>query len=281
MHPLWMPLSDAPMPSLLAGLPMYDLPEVRRATDDWWRGLARAFRRQGIADVPKHLSRRISRAQLWQAPDLLFAQTCGFPFTHAFATALAPIATPYYAAPGCSGPEYSSLIVIREDDPAASLLELRGRIVAINARDSHSGCNILRAMTAPLAGGGRFFGRTVVTGSHRASLAAVARGRAELAAIDCVLYALLERHHRPALTGVRVLTRSPAAPGLPYVMHANQPPEMLARLRAGLFEALADPALAASRDALLIAGAELLPRSAYECIRAWARQAQRPRRGAA
>ena len=36
----------------VASLPMYDLPELRAATDAWWRGLAQAFRREGIADLP-------------------------------------------------------------------------------------------------------------------------------------------------------------------------------------------------------------------------------------
>src|SRR6185312_8107473 len=31
----------------VASLPMYDLPELRAATDAWWKGLARAFRREG------------------------------------------------------------------------------------------------------------------------------------------------------------------------------------------------------------------------------------------
>jgi ABC-type phosphate/phosphonate transport system substrate-binding protein len=262
------------MPALLAGLPMYDLPEVRAATDAWWRGLARAFRRLGIADVPERLSRNIARERMWRAPRLLFSQTCGFPFTHAFAGQLELVATPCYGAAGCGGPDYLSLIVVREDEPARALVELRGRVVAINGPGSHSGCSILRAMAAPLAGGRRFFGRTVVTGSHRASIAAVARGAADLAAIDCVLYALLERHAPHALAGVRVLTRSPPAPGLPYVTHTSQPADMLERVRAGLFEALADPSLAGCRDALLITGAEALPRSAYDCMRMWAGQAR-------
>lgn len=269
--PVW---NGPPMPALLAGLPMYDLPEVRAATDAWWRGLARAFRREGVADVPGRLSRNMARGRMWRAPELLFSQTCGFPFTHAFAGQLEVVATPCYAAAGCVGPDYRSLIVVREDEPARALVEFRGRIVAINAPDSHSGCNILRAMTAPLAGGRRFFGRTVVTGSHRASIAAVSRSTADLAAIDCVLYALLERHRPAALAGIRVLTRSPAAPGLPYVMHASQPTDVLERVRAGLFAALADPALAGCREALLIKGAELLSASAYDCIRAWAGQAR-------
>jgi hypothetical protein len=34
---------------MIAALPMYDWPEIREATDAWWAGLARAFRREGPA----------------------------------------------------------------------------------------------------------------------------------------------------------------------------------------------------------------------------------------
>src|SRR3990172_9299482 len=120
----------------IAGLPMYDLPEATAATDAWWVGLARAFRREGVRDVPDRLYRHGAPVEDWLAPDLLFSQTCGYPLTHALAGRVAPIATPGYAAPGCHGPDYCSLIVVRADDPAAELAELRGRTCAINNPES-------------------------------------------------------------------------------------------------------------------------------------------------
>jgi ABC-type phosphate/phosphonate transport system substrate-binding protein len=247
----------------VAALPMYDLPEIRAATDAWWRGLARALRRQGIADVPARLSHGHAPMELWRSPQLLLAQTCGFPLTHALEGIVQLVATPCYAAPGCRGPEYRSLIVVRADDPVASLAACRGRIAAINGWDSHSGWNVLRAMAAPVAKEASFFGTVTVTGSHAASLAAVRAGRADVAAIDCVTHALLARYRPRAVEGVRPLGWSPAAPGLPYVTHAGRDAGDVARLRAGLLEALADPALAACRDALLLTGAKVLPLLAY------------------
>jgi ABC-type phosphate/phosphonate transport system substrate-binding protein len=176
------------------------------------------------------------------------------------------VATPCYAAAGCAGADYCSLIVVRESDPAPALDALRGRIAANNSPESHSGWNVLRAMVAPLAEGGRFFGEVITTGSHARSLAAVTGGAADVAAIDAVNHALLARHRPQALAGTRVLQRSPRAPGLPYVAAAGTPPDTIERLRAGLFEALADPTLAACREALLIDGAVVLPLGAYDRI---------------
>jgi ABC-type phosphate/phosphonate transport system substrate-binding protein len=251
----------------VAALPMYDLVELRPATDAWWRGLARAFRRQGVPDVPESLVRRARDARLWRDSSLFFAQICGYPLTHEYAGLLQPVVTPCYRADGCGGADYASLIVVREDDPARRLEDLRGRTAAINGPTSHSGWSVLRAMAAPLAAGGRFFERVVVTGRHAASLAAVGSGKADVAAIDAVTCALLARHRPSSISGIRVLDHSPPAPGLPYVTRADATPDLRARLREGLAEALAEPALAACRDALLIDSAEVLPLEAYGRIR--------------
>ncbi len=71
----------------------------------------------------------------------------------------------------------------------------------INGRDSQSGYSALRAIVAPYAGGGRMFSDVSVSGSHRASLRAVAEGRADVATIDAVCWAMAERHEPAAFAG--------------------------------------------------------------------------------
>ena len=249
-----------------AGLPMYDLEELRWATDAWWQALARGFRAAGIADVPSALDHDLRHHALWSRPDLRFGQACGYPLTHEFADELALVATPRYAAPGCEGTGYRSWILVRDGSEILRVEQLAGTRVAINDRGSQSGCNVLKALVAPLAKGGRFFSSVEVTGRHVASIAAVREGRADVAAIDCVTYALLARHRPAALFGTRVVAGSVAAPALPYVAGAAADAEALDRLRAGLRAALADPAAAAARHALLIDGVEFLPLSAYDVI---------------
>ena len=106
----------------------------------------------------------------------------------------------------------------------------------------------------------------VESGGHPNSLALVAAGDADVCAADCVSYALLARHRPAALDGLRSLGHTPSAPGLPYVTKATTDDDTLARLRNGLFAALADPGLAAARADLLIRGADVLPEAAYERI---------------
>jgi ABC-type phosphate/phosphonate transport system substrate-binding protein len=256
---------------MLAALPMYDFEPVRQATDAWWKGLARAFRLQGIQNVPERLTR--SQAErAWRRPDLLLSQMCGFPLVRYRGPKPRLVATPCYRAPGCEGPDYCSVIIVHANDPARQMADLRGRVVAVNGRDSHAGYHVLLSMVAPLAKpGGRFFGRQIITGSHVGSLAAIEAREADVASIDAVTYGLMKRYMANALAGFRVLGRSPRAPGLPYVTAATASDELIQRMREALVDALAEPDLAACRDDLLISGAKLLPIEAYDRIDAMAR----------
>jgi ABC-type phosphate/phosphonate transport system substrate-binding protein len=250
----------------VASLPMYDLPELRAATDAWWQGLARAFGREGIANVPDALDRRASYQEIWTSPDLLLSQTCGYPLKHALSGRVTLVATPCYAAEGCEAASYCSVVIVGADNPVGAIGDLRGARCAINGPDSQSGCNALRALVAPLAERGRFFGIVAVSGGHAASIALVAAGEADVAAVDCVTHALLSRHRPAALAGTRVLCRTPSAPGLPCITREGAEDDLLQRLRAGLARAMADPQLAAARDALLLADAAVLPLAAYDRI---------------
>jgi ABC-type phosphate/phosphonate transport system substrate-binding protein len=245
---------------------MYDLPELAEATNAWWRGLARHFAAQGFRDLPDKLNRQGDPVERLKAPGLLFAQTCGFPLTHRLKDHVQLLATPRYAVPGCAGATYVSWVVVRMDDPAKTPADLRGSRVAYNDDGSQSGYNTLRALIAPIAQGRKFFGEAIESGAHRNSLAMVKAGKADVAALDCVTFALIARNAPQEVQGIRVLRASPTAPGLPYVTAATTPRADLQRLQAGISAAFADPALTETRATLALDGCEILPRSAYDVI---------------
>src|SRR6185437_956069 len=111
------------------------------------------------------------------------------------------------------------------------------------------------ATLAPIAGGAPFFRATIVTGSHEASVAAVAEGGADLASIDCVSFALLKRGRPELIERVAVVAESSASPTLPFIAAAGLPQTTINAVHEALFAALADPNLAHARAALGLKGA--------------------------
>jgi ABC-type phosphate/phosphonate transport system substrate-binding protein len=251
---------------MFASLGMYDLPELAEATDAWWSGLCRHFEAQGFRDFPGTLNRAGDPVGRMKAPGLVFAQTCGFPLTHRLKNHVQLLATPRYAVPGCAGATYVSWIVVRAEDPAKTAADLRGYRVAYNDDGSQSGYNTLRALIAPIVQGRKFFGEAIESGAHRNSLAMVRAGKADVAAVDCVTFALIARNAPAEVQGIRVLRASATAPGLPYVTAAATSAADVARLQAGIAAAFTDPALEETRAALRLDGCEILPRSAYDVI---------------
>lgn len=238
---------------MIAALQMYDWPEVREATDLFWKAIA-----DGLG-VDIALSHPAEFTAPWFRNDLLFAQTCGYPFTHALKGAVSYVGTPHYAADGCDGPDYRSIVFAREVRP---LEAFGGSVAAVNTADSMSGMLAVKLVFAPLARDGRFFARAVATGGHLASLAAVQSGDADVCAIDCVCVEMARRYRPAALEGLVEIARSPAVPGLPWITRAGD----VEALRAALRRVFADPALAAVRERLLLTGFSELPPSAYDRI---------------
>jgi ABC-type phosphate/phosphonate transport system substrate-binding protein len=245
-----------------AMISMYEMPEHTAAVQAWWAGLARHWRAAGLDDVPEHSRVPEDLYELWGAPDLFIAQTCGYPLTHDLKGKVTLVATPCYAAEGCAGSSYCSVIVVRGDSDIRSLDDVAGKVAAINGRDSQSGWHALRHS---LIGRGAP-GRILETGGHRRSMAAVREGRADVAAIDCVTYAGLQAAAPHETAPLRVLARSVSAPSLPFITRRDVPADDLRKLREGLVAAVADPALSDVRSTLLIDGIELLPEGAYDRI---------------
>lgn len=232
----------------LAGLPMYDRPELQAETDQLWSVLREAIRDAGI-DAPRLLSRDTAPRLLWSAPELTLAQTCGLPYVRALRGRVGLLGAPAYAIEGVAPGEYRSAIIVPKGGPAQTLADLAGSLAAVNARDSQSGYAALMTMLAPYALRGRFLGDLLMTGSHAASISAVAEGRADVAAIDAVSWALAERHDA-ATRDVRVIAWSDPTPGLPFITGRESRVPTIARAVEMAIDSLGAPV----REALLIEG---------------------------
>ncbi len=216
---------------MIAGLPMYDRPDTFGANDRLWNLAREALADRGIA-APERLTRGIDTWTLWLRPDLVLAQTCGLPYRTALQGKVELVATPVLDL-HCEPGFYFSEIVVRTDDVRSTPAEFAGARLAVNDRCSQSG------WTAPLewaARNGIGFGNTMLTGSHFDSSLAVAKGDADLAALDALSWKMIERWdaHAPNL---RVMDRTSPTPALPYISAAGSDSDLI---RQALRDAVAD-----------------------------------------
>ncbi len=238
-----------------AALPMYDFPEVRDAVNSLWDDIRRRLDRRGIA-VPRALDRDLPLSALLGDDTLLLAQCCGAHVVRR--PGLRVLGAAGHTVPGCERGRYHSCIVVRTEDlgrwRADRARSLADAVLAVNEPTSHSGRTALLHWLAGQRGQASRAFPTRLTGAHRASLAALREGTADLAGIDAVSLALVEHHAPDEVSGLAVLDRSVAAPALPYVTGRATPAATALALQQALEEALADATTAPARKALLLEG---------------------------
>lgn len=249
----------------VAALTMYVEPaEVR----DAYRQLAEAVAlRLGatLESAPEELP------ALWSHPELLLAQTCGYPWATRLRGQVRLVAAPRYRFEGCNEAEHCAFILVPDTLDVASLADLRGKRVALNGLDSNSGMNLLRLAVAPLAERGRFFGEVIVSESHANSLALLQQGHADVAAVDAVTYGYLQRAQPERVAGLRLLQRTRPSPALPFITAASRSDAEVEALRGALSDSLvADPTLA---ECLAIEGFTAVDEATYLPLLDWRREA--------
>ncbi len=159
---------------------------------------------------------------VWQDPDLLFSQTCGYPYRAKLHGKVQLIGTPDYGLADCPPGYYYSVIVARADDPRETLEEFDGADFAYNEALSQSGWaapigHMLDKNIRP--------GKLIQSGAHASSLHLVADGRADFAGIDAVTYQML---HRSGMADqIKIIDRTPATPGLPFITGPRFDPEQI------------------------------------------------------
>ena len=100
-------------------------------------------------------------------------------------------------------------------------------------------------------------------------------GSADIAAIDCVTYALLSKYRPRVVQNLRILCQTAAVPAPPYVTSRLVPESVHTALRESLLRVLNDPSTANLRQALLLDHVDILPTSAYNAIARLEHQAVR------
>jgi ABC-type phosphate/phosphonate transport system substrate-binding protein len=209
---------------------MYDLPEIREETDALWHNILGGLKKRGadpLVDFYRPTSDEETDALL-RHPRLLFSQTCWGPISCGVAPELHILAQPDFSDhAGGMGPLYRSAIIATGRGPnltppksgKASLptKAMIGKRLAFNDRVSLSGyLSVTADMTAETGSRKAFYGKGVHSGSHRHSVQMVADGEADIAAIDCKTWSLVQRFDK-STKNVHVIGWTQARKGLPYV----------------------------------------------------------------
>ena len=192
---------------MIAWLGMYDRPETAGAHDRFWHSI-----RENLGSGPEQLSREANPWSVWQAPDLLLAQTCGYPYRHSLHGQVTLVGTPDHDVPGCAPGYYRSVLVARASD-TRDLPRIAAGTIAVNDGMSQSGW-------AALWGYAREhdlkLGPRRDSGAHIASARMVAAEQADLAAVDAVTWRFLQRYES-FTKKLREVAYTRPTPGLPYI----------------------------------------------------------------
>lgn len=259
------------MTEYVAALPMYDWSEAVGEADAEWARLRALIEDAGIRAPARRTSRNADLPSVpggirdtsgrtlapdpatlppdeldfhavWLHPRLLLAQTCWGPLELGLAEHVTVVGQPSYEGiEGGQGEFYSSAILMRKrgrgvapPDHARPLIPLdaiRGKRFAYNAPDSMSGYLALARDLDAVGEGMSIFPEYVITGSHRASVIAVADGIADVCAIDCRSWKLAQLHE-PRAGAVEVVGWTAKRKGLPFITSKATPPDVVAALQA-------------------------------------------------
>ena len=168
-----------------------------------------------------------------QAPELDLVWMCGYPTAYLISTGRTShevMAAPIFVGHG--KPVYHSVIITRADGPSSLQAALETRL-AVNELESWSGFLGIRAHVERYFPGAWFVDRTV-TGSHRASIQAVADQVCDVAAIDVTIWEHVLATEPAVATNLRVVDRTVDWPAPPFSLGSHLDPAVRRSLAAAL-----------------------------------------------
>lgn len=243
---------------MIASFGMYDFGPTMAANDRLWAA-TRNHLRAANHPAPDALTRGAGAYwDAWQSPDLTLSQTCGYPYRARLYGKVALVGSPDYGLPGCPPGYYNSVLVARKDDPRDRIEQFDKSPLAFNEDLSQSGW---AGPIAYLLSLGLTPNPTLRSGGHRLSAQAVAEGRADLAGLDALTWAILQGQE-PAFDALKVIAQTTPTPALPYItaLTADRP-----AIFTALSQAISDLS-PQDRATLHLRGLVDIPASAYLAV---------------
>ena len=245
--------------SLTANARMYAVtPAVKAAWQDLFAWVAKT---SGVPLAYLDHTAPAPLEALWERDDLGAVFMCGFPFACAAPRPL-PLVAPVPSPPRYAGlPQYCTDFIVRADrDPGD--LTFAGRIGWTIAH-SQSGYNAVRH---------HLLGRTVSPTqwigpllTPRAVIEAVLNDRIDVGPLDSYVHDLLKFHEPETAAKLRVIESTVMTP-IPLLVASPGLDDETAELRRVLLSCHAEPALAATLDALLVSRFVAVDPTAYDAL---------------
>ncbi len=159
--------------------------------------------------------------EIYTAKNCLFAQTCGLPYLKKWQKSHGVICVPKFDIDGCQGLSYRSWFIKKKTNGRNKLEDFQNTRAAINSWESNSGMNALRFAVSNLDIRKPFFSEVQLTGAHHQSALSVAKGTADIAAIDAVTFYFLSAVYPEIIEKIEVFDQSVLTPGLPFIHNRN------------------------------------------------------------
>jgi ABC-type phosphate/phosphonate transport system substrate-binding protein len=238
---------------MIAAFPMYDRPELAATWDHLW-----SLFREVYNDAPSQLTRDRDVWDIWQSPDLLLAQTCGFPYRSRLKDQVTLIAAPDHGIEEASAGHYRSVIVANKRFEGSELDSLQDATLAFNQPISQSGW---AALWRHFEEQGVRIGPRRQSGAHRDSARMVAQGDADYATLDIISWKLMRRYD-DFTSDLVVVDMTRPTPALPFISARYQD---AGRIRNALQDAVQSLTFG-QREELFLHGLVTLPQSSYEAV---------------
>lgn len=242
------------------GLTPVFLSDLEQFNRRWARYLART-----LDHDTRFVQRRSYREimELLQAEKLEFAWICGYPYV-SLENTLDLLAAPIYKG----SINYHSYWIVRKGSSMKEWKETEGRVFAYSDPMSNSGwlypSYMLRKRRIVPE---QFFSRMFPTWAHANTVKAVARGLADVGAVDSYVYESLLRMGDADALQTRVIHRSPPFPQPPFVAIKALPFSVKERFRSTLLQMQKDVEGRQLLSALYLDGFAPVTSAQYDVIR--------------
>ena len=236
----------------------------------FWQFVRGYLEEQGIETGSDLYNAKSNTISLAREGRLMLGQMCGLNFSRYREDIPGYLGSFILAEEGVPEGYYHSVIIASKNLEKISIdnLSVNELCAAISEKDSYSGrfalYQTLGGDLVPCA-----FGRVSYTGAHRGTLAAISCGQADIGAIDCLTWHMLQSASPEQVAKVKVISTSRPVPAPPLVSGLAEHSEELVLLKKSIKAAFKDDKLSARMKNIGILGYKPLTGAHYDIFGAY------------